>query len=90
MSNENIEDIQKWVSTHSDGYDKYMRKYYPDLYIKFCNMNFNSILPPQRIGGCISIMRARVHTDEDYNEMMKVSKEFCDKYPDPYKFPKDF
>lgn len=84
--NDNIENISRWVSQYFDGYVKYMRKYHPDLFDKF----YNNILPPQRIGGCVHIGQGAKHSDEDYAEIMKISKEFCEKYENPIDFPKDF
>lgn len=84
--NDSIENITKWVSEYFTGYDKYMRTYHLELYNKF----YNNIMPPQHIGGCVMISQGKIHTDEDYAEIMKVSKEFCEKYEHPINFPKDF
>jgi hypothetical protein len=83
---DNIDNISQWVYQYDEGYTKYMTKYYPELYRKF-EMNIH---PPQRIGGCMHIGQGRIHSDEDYAEIMKVTKEFCEKYPNPINFPKDF
>ena len=86
MDNNNVDNITIWVSEYFSGYDKYMRKYHLDLYNKF-SMNIH---PPQNIGGCVGIMKGRIHTDEEYAEIMRISKEFCEKYEHPINFPKDF
>lgn len=83
---DNMENIQRWVFAHHEGYHKYMNKYYPELYSKF----YINIHPAQRIGGCVGIMQGAKHSDEDYAEIMKISKEFCEKYPNPRDFPQDF
>lgn len=81
-----IDQISQWVSEYFSGYVRYMTKHHPDLFNKF----YTNIQPPQRIGGCIGIMQGKVHSDEDYAEIMKISKEFCQKYEHPVNFPKDF
>ncbi len=83
---DNIENIQNWVSAYHEGYHKYMVKNHAELYKKF-SMN---IFPPQEIGGCIGIMQGAIHSDEDYAEIMKVTGEFCEQYPNPKDFPQEF
>lgn len=86
MNNHNIEEITKWVNAYHLGYDRYMRKNHFDLYNKF----YNNILPPQDIGGCVMISKGKIHSAEDYAEIMKISKYFCEKYNNPQDFPTDF
>ena len=83
---DDIDSVTKWVSEYYEGYEKYMMKYHRVLYLKF----YNNIHPPQRIGGCVGIMQGKVHTNEEYAEIMKISKEFCEKYEHPIHFPKEF
>ena len=83
---DNIENITRWVSEYFSGYDKYMWKHHLELYNKF----YMNIHPPQHIGGCVGIMQGKIHSDEDYAEIMKISKEFCEKYKNPSNFPPDF
>ena len=86
MDNDNIENIGRWVSEYFAGYSKYMTKYYSELFNKF----YMNIQPPQKIGGCIGIMKGKIHSDEDYAEIMRITKEFCEKYEHPINFPKGF
>ncbi len=87
MSSEHtIEETTQWVHDYYVGYEKYMQKYHSKLYSKF----YMNIHPPQEIGGCVGIMKGKIHTDEDYAEVMKISKKFCEKYENPRNFPKDF
>lgn len=83
---DDINEISQWVSQYYAGYDKYMRTHHAELYNKF----YMNIHPPQRIGGCVGIMQGRIHSDEDYAEIMKISKGFCEKYPNPINFPREF
>lgn len=86
MDNDNIENVTNWVREYWDGYCRYMVKHHPVIFFKF-QMN---IMPPQKIGGCVGIMQGAIHSDEDYVEIMKISKEFCEKYENPINFPKYF
>ena len=86
MSNDSIEAITQWVHEYWIGYCTYMQKYHAELYNKFV-MNIH---PPQRIGGCVGIMQGAIHSDKDYAEIMRISKEFCEKYEHPINFPKEF
>ncbi len=86
MVDYSMEETTQWVNQYWVGYVKYMTKHYPELFEKFDT----NIHPPQKIGGCVGIMQGKNHSDKDYAEIMKVSKEFCEKYENPYFFPKDF
>ena len=86
MTEYSVEQVTQWVNEYWTGYFKYMTKYHKELYLKF-EMN---IRPPQHIGGCVGIMQGKIHSDKDYAEIMKISKEFCEKYENPINFPKDF
>jgi hypothetical protein len=87
MSKEySIEETTQWVFEYYTGYEKYMRKHHFKLYEMF----YMNIHPPQKIGDCVGIMQGKIHTDKDYAEIMKISKEFCEKYENPINFPKDF
>jgi hypothetical protein len=83
---DNIEQTQQWVHEYFDGYVKFMSKYHKELLGKF----FQNVHPPQHIGGGVLIGRSARNTDEDYAEIMRVSKEFCEKYEHPINFPKEF
>ncbi len=84
--NEDIDQITQWVKEYYAGYEKYMLKHHFELY----NMFYTNIHPPQRIGGCVGIMQGAKHSNEDYAEIMRISKEFCEKYEHPVNFPKEF
>lgn len=84
--NDDIDGITNWVREYFIGYEKYMLRHHLELYNKF----YMNIHPPQRIGGCIGIMQGKIHSDEDYDEIIKITKEFCEKYENPVDFPKDF
>lgn len=84
--NETIEQISQWVHEYYEGYQKYMTKYHLELFNKF----YQNIHPPQRIGGGCHIGKSARNTDEDYAEILKISKEFSEKYPNPIDFPKEF
>jgi len=86
MNSDNIDNVTNWVREYFQGYDKYMRKYHLELYNKF----YMNIHPPQQIGGCVGIMQGKIHCDEDYAEIMRISKEFCEKYENPINFPTEF
>ena len=85
MGNENIEQIQKWVHEYFQGYVKFMHKHHLELFNKF----YQNIHPPQYIGGGILLGKSAKNTDEDYAEIMRITKEFCDQYPNPVDFPKE-
>jgi hypothetical protein len=68
------------------GYESYMRKYHGNLFIKF----YTNIHPPRKIGDCVRIMQGAKHSNEDYAEIMRITNEFCQKYPSPADFPKEF
>lgn len=86
MQEDDIESISQWVGEYWYGYQNYMMKHHGEIFVKF----FGNIHPPQKIGGCIGIMQGAIHSDEDYNEIMKITKEFCEKYRNPVNFPKVF
>jgi hypothetical protein len=86
MSNESIEQTQQWIGEYYRGYQQYMLKHYPELFNKF----YQNIHPPQRIGGGVMIGKSARNTDDDYAEIMKISREFSDLYPNPINFPKEF
>jgi len=46
--------------------------------------------PPRKIGDPVRIMKGAHHSDADYAEIMRITQEFCDKYPSPVDFPKEF
>lgn len=86
MSEPDIDTITAWVSSYYAGYEKYMQKHHNELYQKF----YMNIQPPQGIGAGIGIMQGKIHSDEDYTEIMKITREFCLKYENPRDFPKEF
>lgn len=86
MSNESIEQIEQWSAEYFQGYYKFMIAHHPELYNKF----EKNIHPPQRIGGGPTIGKSARNTEEDYIEILRITKEFCQKYQNPINFPKDF
>ena len=82
---DNIDNVTKWVTEYYAGYHKFMSKHHLELYNKF----YNNIFPPQSIGACVMIGKGS-QSDEDYNEIIKISKEFCETYENPRNFPLDF
>ena len=85
-NNDDIDNVTNWVREYYLGYEKFMIKNHPELYNKF----YMNIHPPQMIGGGIGIMQGKIHSDKDYAEIMRISKEFCEKYEHPINFPKEF
>ena len=83
---ENIENIGRWSSEYFAGYVKYMSKYHQELFNRF----YQNIHPPQKIGGGVMVGRSARNTDEEYDEIMGITKEFCNKYDNPIDFPKEF
>jgi hypothetical protein len=86
MATPEIHDATRSVFDYYRGYESYMQKYHKDLYIKF----YTNIHPPRKIGDCVRIMQGAKHSNEDYTEIVRISKEFCEKYPSPADFPKEF
>jgi hypothetical protein len=78
--------IEIWITEYFAGYVKYMSKHHPELFNKF----FQNIHPPQHIGGGILLGKSARNTDQEYAEIMKITKEFCTKYPNPIDFPSEF
>ena len=83
---DDIDIITRWISEYHEGYHKYMVKYHLEIYKLFRN----NIQPPQAIGDCVYIGKSAKHTDEDYNEIRRISGDFCRKYKNPEDFPTDF
>ncbi len=81
-----IDIITKWVFAYYAGYERYMQKHHLKLYNHF----YMNIHPPQKIGGGIGIMQGKIHSDEDYKEIMRITNEFCNQYENPINFPKEF
>lgn len=48
-----------------------------ELYKKFSG----NIHPPQNWDECFMISKGKVHSEKDYNEMIKILSDFCGKYP---------
>jgi hypothetical protein len=86
MSNDNIENIGRWVHEYWQGYLKYMGKNHLALFNKF----HQNLQPPQKIGGGILVGKSAKNTDEDHAEILRVTKEFCETYKNPVNFPKEF
>jgi hypothetical protein len=66
-------------------YELFMLKNYPQLYTKF----YFNISPPKDIGICVSIEKGE-KSEDDYNEILKITEEFCAKYPTLTDMPKEF
>lgn len=83
---DSIENITQWVHEYWNGYCTYMEKFYPVQFFRFVN----NIYPPQKIGGGIMISQAAIHTNEEYDEIMKITGKFCRTYENPIDFPSEF
>ena len=79
--NENLPD---WPLKYLEGYEAFMWKYYPNQYAKVHHRN---ILLPARRGEGIHIKQSAKHSKKDYAQIVKITNEFCSKYPDPNSFP---
>ena len=87
MDNEyTIEETTQWIKDYYWCYERYIRRHHIDLYIKF----YRYFDRPQKIGDCISVMQSEIHSREDYAEIIRVTKEFCEKYENHEDFPEDF
>lgn len=86
MKEYGADETQDWVRPYFNGYVRYMLMHHPDLYIKFRG----NIFPPQTIGSVITILQGAIHSDEDYNEILRITDEFCNKYKNPVDFPAEF
>ncbi len=73
-----------WVFEYLTGFDTYMWKYHPVPYAK---VHLKYVIPPQKIGGAIGIKKTKKLFESDYHELVKITDDFCDKYPDPKYFP---
>jgi hypothetical protein len=78
------ENIPSWTLKYLEGYEAYMWKNYPNQYAKVHHRN---ILLPERVGERIHIKQSVKHSKKDYAEIVKITNEFCKKYPDPKSFP---
>jgi hypothetical protein len=78
------ENIPSWTLKYLEGYEAYMWKNYPNQYAKVHHRN---ILLPERAGERIHIKQSVKHSKKDYAEIVKITNEFCKKYPDPKSFP---
>ena len=76
---DDVDETTRWVDAYNTMYINYMYKNHRELYDKF----EKNIHPPQHIGGGPMIGRSARNTDEEYEEIMRISKDFCEKYPEP-------
>lgn len=67
-------ELHKLISAYYHKYEKFMLKNHRDLYMKF---EKNNIHPPQKLGECVGIMKGAKHSDKDYAEIMRISREYC-------------
>ncbi|HLY71891.1 MAG TPA: hypothetical protein VKR53_19290 [Puia sp.] len=86
MATPEIPGTTRSVFDYYRGYETFMRKYHNDLFIKF----YTNIHPPRKIGDCVRIMQGARHSNEDYAEISRISREFCATYPGPDDFPATF
>ena len=78
------ENIPAWTLKYLEGYEAFMWKYYPNQYAKVHHLN---IVLPEYSGQGIYIRQSIKHSNKDYREIERITKEFCEKYPDPKSFP---
>lgn len=71
------DELSREVSRHFSAYEAYMLKNHARLYRQF----YNNIHPPQAFGECVGIAQSAHDSDEDYEEIRRISREFCEKYP---------
>lgn len=62
---------------------RFMQSHYDDFYNKF----YATFLPPKEVEGKICISDSHLNNDVDYAKVVKVTEDFCEKYPTPFDFP---